>query len=143
MSMIDFTIPTGILNVHATQAAVAEMSSVLLKAEGSPDTAAFRDLTWVYIHEISTAALAVGGRVHGPPRFRIEVTVPEGALNPERKSTLIADIHEIVCRVADIDPGGERSLHVWTIVREVPEGDWGVGGVPLPLEEMRALAEDT
>jgi hypothetical protein len=61
-----------------TTSLLDELATVLLHAEGAPDTEFFRQITWVYLNEIDPARLAVGGRPGGAPRYRVDVTVPQG-----------------------------------------------------------------
>jgi hypothetical protein len=39
-----------------------------------------------------------------------------------------AAVHAAVCATAGIEPEGERALHVWTLIHEIPEGNWAGGG---------------
>jgi hypothetical protein len=43
-----------------------------------------RDNTIVYLHALEPAAQSVGGREPGEPRFRVELTVFQGALSQDR-----------------------------------------------------------
>jgi phenylpyruvate tautomerase PptA (4-oxalocrotonate tautomerase family) len=49
-------------------------------------------------------------------------------LSTERKEQLAADVHAAVCAAADIEAAGPRAYHVWTLIREVPEGNWAGAG---------------
>jgi phenylpyruvate tautomerase PptA (4-oxalocrotonate tautomerase family) len=126
MPMIEVTVPEGALAPEARDALLDELAGKLLAREGAPDTEFFRSITWVYVNEIDPATLAVGGRAGGEPRFRVNVTVPEGALSEQRKAGLIADVHDAIVRAAGLSD--EDALRVWTLVRDVPEGNWGAGG---------------
>ena len=79
MPMIDLTVPAGSLEPDAAATLLDELATMLLRAEGAPDTEFFREITWVYLHEVP--AVAVGGRPGGAPRFRVAITVP-AALPP-------------------------------------------------------------
>ena len=37
-------------------------------------------------------------------------------------------MHVAVCGAAGIDPDGEQAFHVWTLIHEIPEGNWAGGG---------------
>jgi phenylpyruvate tautomerase PptA (4-oxalocrotonate tautomerase family) len=139
MPLIDVTVPAGALERPVAERLLEELASTLLRWEGAPDTEFFREITWVYLHEVAPGGLAVGGRPGGAPRFRVEVTVPEGALSARRKEGLVADVHALVAKAAG--PGDVRPLHVWTLVREVPEGNWGAGGEVVRFADLVRLAD--
>jgi phenylpyruvate tautomerase PptA (4-oxalocrotonate tautomerase family) len=90
------------------------------------------------------AELSVGGRGPGAPRFRIDVTAFEGALSQDRKEQLAADVHAAVCAAAGIEPQGSKAFHIWTLIHEVPEGNWAGGGKVIYYQQVKGLvAEDT
>jgi phenylpyruvate tautomerase PptA (4-oxalocrotonate tautomerase family) len=119
-----------------------ELVTALLRAERAPDTPFVRDNTLVYLHALDPAAQSVGGRGAGAPRFRVEMTVFEGALSQDRKERLAADVHAAVCAAAGIEPEGERALHVWTLIHEVPEGNWAGGGKIIYYRQVKGLVAD-
>lgn len=137
MPLIDITIPAGAIEPDTAKQLQEELAGILLGWEGAPDTEFFREITWVYLHEVQT--LAVGGRQGGAPRFRIDITVPEGALSPRRKEGLIADVHAAVSKAAGLDDA--QGLHVWTLIRDVPEGNWGAAGQAVKFENLREAAK--
>lgn len=100
------------------------------------------DDTVVYLHALDPAAQSVGGRGPGEPRFRVELTVFEGALTQERKEQLAADVHGAVCSAAGIDPDGSRAYHVWTLIHEIPEGSWAGGGKIIYYKNVKGLVAD-
>jgi len=138
MPMIEFTYPAGSIDEATREELIEELATTLLRAEGAPDTEFFRSITWAYAHEVPAGALAVGGRPGGEPRFRIDFTVPEGALVEDRKATLVAESHAAVARAAGL--GEAEMLHVWSLIHEVPDGNWGAGGQVIRFAQLRDLA---
>lgn len=136
MPMIDLTVPQGALKAETAEALLDELAGILLKAEGAPDTDFFREITWVYLHEVSD--VAVGGRLGGEPRFRVAITVPAGALSTRRKELLFAQIHSAVSSAGGL--GADQALHVWTLIHEVPEGNWGAGGQVIKFEDLLKIS---
>jgi phenylpyruvate tautomerase PptA (4-oxalocrotonate tautomerase family) len=110
MPMIDLTFVRGSLHDEALRTLADDLVTVLLRAEGVPDTAFMRDNTVVYLHAIDPAAQLVGGRQTGEPRFRVDVTAFGGAMSKEGKEQLAADVHAAVCVAADIAPDGSVRL---------------------------------
>lgn len=142
MPMIDLTFVRGSLNDQALGLLTDELVAALLRAERAPDTPYLRDNTLVYLHALDPAAQSVGGRGAGAPRFRVEMTVFEGALSQDRKERLAADVHAAVCAAAGIEPDGERALHVWTLIHEIPEGNWAGGGKVIYYRQVKGLVAD-
>jgi phenylpyruvate tautomerase PptA (4-oxalocrotonate tautomerase family) len=138
MPMIDLTVPKGVLDATTRDELLDELATTLLRAERAPDTEFFRSITWVYAHEIDPGNLAVGGRSGGEPRFRVEITVPDGALSERRKAELVTGVTGAVLRAAGL--GESEGLRVWTLIREVPEGNWGAAGQVVHFEQLRQAA---
>jgi phenylpyruvate tautomerase PptA (4-oxalocrotonate tautomerase family) len=142
MPMIDLTYVRGSLTDQALGVLTDELVTALLRAERAPDTPFLRDNTLVYLHALDPAAQSVGGRGAAAPRFRVEMTVFEGALSQDRKERLAADVHAAVCAAAGVEPEGERALHVWTLIHEVPEGNWAGGGKIIYYRQVKGLVAD-
>lgn len=139
MPMIDLTFVRGSIDDAALARLTDELVTVLLRAERAPDTSFMRDNTVVYIHALEPAAQSVGGRGSGEPRFRVEVTVFEGALSQDNREQLVADVHAVVCTAAGIEPDRTRAYHVWTLIHEIPEGSWAGGGKIIYYRNVKGL----
>ena len=142
MPMIDLTYVRGSLEQRALERLTDDLVTALLRAERAPDTPFLRDNTLVYLHELDPAAQSVGGRGPGAPRFRVEMTVFGGALTKDHKERLAADVHIAVCDAAGIDPEGEQAFHVWTLIHEIPEGNWAGGGKVIYYRQVKGLVAD-
>ncbi|OBI89390.1 tautomerase family protein [Mycobacterium sp. 1245805.9] len=143
MPMIDLTFVRGSVDDEALARLADELVTALLRAERAPDTPFLRDNTWVYLHPVEAGELSVGGRGPGAPRFRVDLTVFDGALDQPRKEQLAADVHGAVCAAAGIEPQGPRAFHVWTLIHEIPEGNWAGGGKVIYYQQVKGLvAED-
>ena len=138
MPMIDLTYPKGSIAPEAREELLEELATKLLEAEKAPDTEFFRSITWVYANEIEPEALAVGGKPGGEPRFRVQITVPEGALSDRRKGILVDSVNKAVLGAAGL-PESE-GLRVWTLIREVPDGNWGAAGQQIRYKQLVELA---
>jgi phenylpyruvate tautomerase PptA (4-oxalocrotonate tautomerase family) len=138
MPMIDVTYPEGTLTPETRSTLVDELTTALLRAERAPDTDFFRNVTWVYVHELPAGAVLAGGLPVEKPTFRIEVTTPEGALSDRRRKELVAEATRVVCEAADIPE--EEAMRVWVLCREIAEGSWGAGGWVVEFQALRAAA---
>src|SRR5688500_14004898 len=96
MPMIELTYPKGAIESAARENLLDELATRLLSAEKAPDTEFLRSITWVYANEIDPADLAVGGKPGGDARFRVQITVPDGALSDRRKGILVDGVNEAV-----------------------------------------------
>jgi len=143
MPMIDLTYVRGSVERQALERVADELVTALLRAERAPDTPFLRDNTLVYLHELDPTAQLVGGRGSGAPRFRVDMTVFDGALDKDRKERLAADVHAAVCAAAGIEPDGDRAFHVWTLIHEIPEGNWAGGGKVIYYQHVKGLVDDT
>lgn len=136
MPMIELTVPEGTLSTQDADRLLDDLSSCLRRWEQAPDTTFFRQITWAYLHEVTPQRVRVDGTA--APRYRVEVTVPDGVFSQRRKDGLIAEVHELIATAVGLDP--EQALQVWTLIREVPDGNWGAGGRTVHYEQLKALA---
>nr|WP_066906512.1 tautomerase family protein [Millisia brevis] len=136
MPMIHLTAPIGVLTDQSRTQVRASLSATLLRWEGAPDTAFFRSLAWVRIDEVP--AESFGSVEDDLPRFRVDVTVPEGALSERRKAGLVGDVTAEVSAAAGLD--ASDVLRVWVLIHEQPEGTWGAGGAVIRFADLRAAA---
>ncbi|OBJ85429.1 tautomerase family protein [Mycobacterium asiaticum] len=143
MPMIDLTYVRGSIRDDALRTLADKLVTALLRAERAPDTPFLRDNTVVYLHPTDPEAQLVGGRHPGEPRFRVDVTAFDAALSTAGKEQLAADVHAAVCAAADIDPGGPRAYHVWTLIHEVPEGNWAGAGRVVYRRHVQDLTDES
>ena len=136
MPMIQLTAPTGALPDDGRDGLQQALAKTLLKWEGAPDTAFFRAQAWSYFIELPEGAQATAE--DALPRFRVDVTVPEGALSDRRKAGLIKEVTSLVLGAAGLSDAD--ALRVWVLIHEQPEGTWGAGGAVVRFSELAALA---
>jgi phenylpyruvate tautomerase PptA (4-oxalocrotonate tautomerase family) len=138
MPRLDLTITADVLGEDEKQQLMRDLGAALLRAEGAPDTAFFRSITWAHLHELPAEAIQTPD---GPaePHAVIDVSVPDGALNEKRKASLVKEATEIILDATGWGP--EAGVRVWTLVRDVPEGNWGAAGQIVHFEQLRAAAK--
>ncbi|MGV0849124.1 tautomerase family protein [Mycolicibacterium phlei] len=139
MPMIQLTLPAGVLDDSVRRNLQNTLAATLLKWEGAPDNATFRALAWSSVEEVPGDRFAA--LEDDLPRFRVDVTVPEGALSTRRKEGLVKEVTEHVLAAAGLSP--EDGLRVWVLINEQPEGTWGAGGAIVRFEQLKALARQT
>ncbi|HYF24702.1 MAG TPA: tautomerase family protein [Baekduia sp.] len=138
MPIMDLTYPQGALGDEARDALVDDLTTILLRAERAPDTDFFRQVTWVYLHELPAGAVRAAGRPVPAPTFRLDVTTPEGALSDRRRKELVDAATRAIREHAGIPE--DEALRVWVLCREIAEGSWGAGGQVVEFQALRAAA---
>lgn len=138
MPIMDLTYPAGALARDARERLAEELTTVLLRAERAPDTDFFRSVTWLYLHELPADSVLAAGRPVEAPTFRLDVTVPAGALSDRRKEELVK---EATARLLDAAGLTEADgLRAFVLIRDVPEGNWGAAGNVVHFEQLRQAA---
>ncbi|MFD4429035.1 4-oxalocrotonate tautomerase family protein [Nocardia sp. NPDC058497] len=136
MPMIQLTLPEAVLTGDVRQQLQKTLAATLLTWEGAPDTAFFRAQAWCLIHEVPTGAF--GTAEDDLPRFRVDATVPEGALSERRKAGLVKQVTDDVLAATGLTEAD--ALRVWVLIHEQPEGTWGAAGNIIRFAELKALA---
>lgn len=135
MPLIQVDAPRGDLDKSQQDMLMSQLSDAVLKAEGAPlDSAGAQSLVWAHFKEMPEGTSYVGGVLQEKPPFRIAVTTPEGALNDEARTSLVAEIGRIV---DDIVGPYEDRLNHWAMLYEVTDGSWGGAGQVLRLGDIQ------
>lgn len=83
-----------------------------------------------------------GGKPAPAPRFRVNITVPEGALTERRKGMLVEEATRLVLEAAGEDPADAAALlRVWVMIGEVRDGNWGGAGRIIRFGDLKRLVE--
>jgi phenylpyruvate tautomerase PptA (4-oxalocrotonate tautomerase family) len=140
MPQIEFTLPRGALDAGAVDSLMAEMTTTLLRYEGAPDNEAAREISWGFVHEVDRVYNGGAPLNGGPARYKVDVTVPEGALTPEKKNGLVGEITKLIVEAdgAAADDAA-AAMRVWVLVHDVPDGNWGGAGRTWKLKEIAQL----
>jgi len=91
---------------------------------------------WSYLNELPAGAQTTAE--DDQPRFRVDVTVPAGALSDRRKAGLAGDATSVVLEAAGL--GEADALRVWVLIHEQADGTWGAGGQIFRYSDLVALA---
>src|SRR2546421_11474464 len=102
MPIMDLTYPAGTFTPDERTELVDELTTVLLRAERAPDTEFFRNITWVHVHELPEGTVLAAGRPVSEPTFRMQVTVPAGALSDGRKAELVSEATRVISAAAGL-----------------------------------------
>ena len=137
MPMIDVYAAADLFPAGADRELAAELTSALLKAEGVINPGpTHTNNTAAYIHRLPPSA--VNTAAQGNARtVRVQVLTPPGVLSREGQKQLVADVTQIVARIAGDPSEGGRT---WVLLTEAAEGGWGIAGTAFGREEFAALA---
>ncbi|GAQ67323.1 tautomerase family protein [Streptomyces scabiei] len=138
MPMIRLTAPAGSLTEKGRASVQRELAAVLLRWERAPDLPFFRAQAWSYLIELPEGAQTTAE--DDEPRFLVEVTVPQGALDDERRAGLVAEATTTVLDAAGLSQ--DHAMRVWVLVNDQPEGTWGAGGNVIRFADLVALARE-
>jgi phenylpyruvate tautomerase PptA (4-oxalocrotonate tautomerase family) len=139
MPMIELTLPEGALDKAAQDELMEKLTFALLRWEGAPDDSeAAKLISWGFVDERPADRVYQAGRPSpAQPLYRVKITVPEGALDDERKSGLVAEVTEHVLTAEGSDPkDAAAAMRVWAIIREVTDGNWGGAGRIFRLRDI-------
>jgi phenylpyruvate tautomerase PptA (4-oxalocrotonate tautomerase family) len=139
MPQIQLTAPAGALTDEGRATIQQELARTLLKWEGAPDNDFFKALGWSYLHELPAGAQVTAADTE--PRFRIDVTVPQFALNDDRKAGLAKEVTTLVLAAAGLSP--DQAQRVWVLINEQTDGTWAVGGQIFRHADLVALAKSS
>ena len=137
MPMIDVYAAADLFPADADRELAAELTGALLRAEGVINPGpTHTNNTAAYIHRLPSSA--VNTAAQGNARtVRVQVLTPPGVLSREGQKQLVADVTQIVGRIAG-DPS--QAGRTWVLLTEAAEGGWGIAGTAFGREEFAALA---
>ena len=138
MPMIDLTVTQGTTDAHAL---VDDLTRTLLKWEGVPGNPVADSISWGFVNEIPAGAHHVAHRsnANGKPHYRVVATVPQGALDDERKAGLVADVTRTILEREGAPVDVANAMRVWVFVNEVPDGNWGGAGRIMRFKDIARL----
>jgi phenylpyruvate tautomerase PptA (4-oxalocrotonate tautomerase family) len=118
------------IDVYATEGTFADkhalaqnLAAAVMRWEGVPDLALFRDNTAAFVHDLAADSIA---NVAGESNYvRVQVLTPAGVLDRDKQLGVVSELTEIVAAA-----GGDPSLaqRTWVLLTESPDGGWGVSG---------------
>jgi phenylpyruvate tautomerase PptA (4-oxalocrotonate tautomerase family) len=137
MPMIDVYAAADLFPANADRDLAAELTGALLRAEGVTNPGpTHTNNTSAYLHRLPPSA--VNTAAQGNARtVRVQVLTPPGVLSREGQKQLVADVTQIVARIAGDPSQGSRT---WVLLTEAAEGGWGIAGTAFGREEFAALA---
>jgi len=138
MPKLDLTIPADALSDESQQGLARDLGAALLRWEGAPDTEFFRSITWAHVRALPAESIQTPDGVAAPHAV-VDITVPSGALSDRRKAGLVDETTKLVLDASGW--GADAGVRVWTLIHEVPDGNWGAAGQVVRFEQLREAAK--
>jgi phenylpyruvate tautomerase PptA (4-oxalocrotonate tautomerase family) len=135
MPLIHVYVPEGVVDTRTKAELGQRLALSLLEIEKVPDSPTARAMSWVFWHEMPEGSWVVpDGAPAGstPIRCLVEVVAPAGLLDAGQKEATIQRLTADLLTHGSIPDTIETRLRVWIVVREVPDGSWGVAGCVAP-----------
>ena len=121
MPMIDVYAAEGTFKDRKSLA--RDVAAAVMRWEGVPDIALFRDNTCGFVHDLPADAISdVAGNGN---HIRVQVLTPVGVLNRDKQLGVVKELTEIVARAAG---DADVAARTWVLIVESPDGGWGMAG---------------
>jgi phenylpyruvate tautomerase PptA (4-oxalocrotonate tautomerase family) len=133
MPMIDVYAAKG--TFPAKKQLITDLAAAMMRWEGVPPIALFKDNTAAFIHELGPDEL---GNANGDSNYvRVQILTPIGVLNREKQLGVVKEMTEIIATAA-----GDPSLtdRTWVLIHESPDGGWGLDGQAMTNADIAAAA---
>jgi phenylpyruvate tautomerase PptA (4-oxalocrotonate tautomerase family) len=121
MPMIDVYATTGTFKDR--KALAMDLAAAVMRWEGVPEIALFKENTAAFIHDLAGDALS---NVAGDSDYvRVQILTPVGVLDRDKQLGVVRELTDIVVAAA-----GDPTLidRTWVLIVESPEGGWGIDG---------------
>jgi phenylpyruvate tautomerase PptA (4-oxalocrotonate tautomerase family) len=135
MPMIDVYAAAG--TFRDTKKLAVDLASTLMKVEGVPDIAMFRQNTAAFVHELDPTRFA---NVDGESGYvRVQVLTNARALDREKQLAVVQQFTNLVAEAAGDDGLATRT---WVLLTEAIDGGWGLWGHAHTNAELVQAARD-
>ena len=143
MPMVNVEYPAGQLSTSQKAELAEELTRILLEIEGGGDTPFGRAGSLIRFREGDRADWFIGGKnddsyTGGMGIFQIEIYVPEGLLDQDRKSRAHQDTSAAIAKITGATT--DQMRYFWIQIFEWPEGSLASGGQTATLFGIAARA---
>lgn len=150
MPMITVQHPPEVLTQEQKDVLAEDLTRVILEIEGGADTPAGRSIAWVRFQPIEKWDWYLGGRNDSAfeaaaGRWLIELNVPEGSMDQERKSGCHKAITDAILKITDKQGVEGAARSIWIQIVEWPEGHLATSGRTsslLGIAQITGIAPD-
>lgn len=138
MPHIHISLQPGRFQAHERQALAEKLTSSILAAEGLPESATTRALTWVVVDEAGPDTWHVAGEAaerRDELHAFVRITTFASLLDPAKRAAMLETVNTAIVDAAGGDPLG--GLGIWVVIHEIADGSWGVAGNPIGQRELQ------
>jgi phenylpyruvate tautomerase PptA (4-oxalocrotonate tautomerase family) len=133
MPMIDVYATDGTFTDR--HALAQNLAAAVMRWEGVPEIALFKDNTAAFIHDLPADAIA---NAAGASNYvRVQILTPVGVLDRTKQLGVVRELTGIVAAAAGDPTLVERT---WVLISESPDGGWGIDGVANTNADIAAAA---
>jgi len=112
-----------------------DLAEALMKIEGVPNIAMFRQNTAAFVHELASGAIS---NVEGAGDYvRVQVLTNAGALDRDKQLATVERFTDLIAAAAGDEGLKQRT---WVLLTEAIEGGWGLEGHANTNAELIASA---
>ncbi len=136
MPVCEISYPSGLLAEEQRNRIAAELSGILIDAEGLPDNPISRSICQISISE--PAFVYIGGALSMEAKIVVKIYAFSDAYTDAVKTDVYRRIARLFCEhhPASAAQGGRN---VWCMVLPIDSKGFGVGGIPVSLEMTRQI----
>ena len=128
MPIMELTLPKGSLDTERANALVDQLTQIILRWEGAPDTPVARSISWGVLNFVDDIRIDGRSRATKLPVYRVFAIVPAGALSDRRKAGLVEEVTRAVLDAEGAEHDDFNKHRVFCVIQEVSDGNWGAGG---------------
>ena len=131
------------IDVYATEGTFSDLhklaqdlSLAVMKWEQVPPLKLFKNNTAAFIHELPVGAIS---NAAGAGNYvRVEVLTPVNVLDRAKQLGVVRELTDIVAAAAKDPTLADRT---WVLIKESPEGGWGIAGKAMTGADIVAAAQ--
>lgn len=129
MPFVELFVPRGAVPADRRKRVGAKLVHEVMRAEGAPDTAEARSISWLLVHEVDEWWIGseAWDEAQGA-RWVVRVGVPAGSLNDAKRKDMIERVTRVLAEAEDDSERLKREPVAWVHINEIPDGNWGAFG---------------
>ncbi|MDQ0326003.1 phenylpyruvate tautomerase PptA (4-oxalocrotonate tautomerase family) [Rhodopseudomonas julia] len=129
MPLAELRLTRGALSDAKLDILARDLTAILLEHQGArPGSAVARSITRLEVTEFEPRRTYVGGNLSNAPCYRLSYTVPLGALNEDKKRSLVEKSTNAILAAEGTPFTEDDAYRVWCLIDEVPDGNWASAG---------------
>lgn len=134
MPMIDVYAASGTFSDKHRLA--QDLAKAVMKWENVPPIDLFKKNTAAFVHDLPAEAIS---NADGDSNYvRVQVLTPINVLSREKQLGVVRELTDIVAAAANDPTLSERT---WVLIKESPEGGWGIDGHANTSADIVAAAQ--